>query len=611
MRFQIPWIRQQGWDWRHRSETARGRSRTSSVPLQVEGLEDRRLLTATFHKFPLPTANAFPFGITAGPDGNLWFAESNSNAIGRITTAGAITEFPAGNGGPEEIASGPDGNLWFTQELGKGQIGRITPSGTTTFFPVPTQFPGLFGITLGPDGNLWFTEHLGSSNRIGRITPTGVVTEFPIPTASSIPLGIAAGPDGNLWFAENGNNAVGRITPAGAITEFPIPTPNAAPTAITAGSDGNLWFNEDGANQIGRITTTGKVTEFPLPATLDSPAGITVGADGNLYFGGVNAIGQITPTGTVTAFPYPGGFAQVEGITSGPDGNIWFTDASANQIDELVLSPPSTAPDLSLSGDAPGSANQRSSVTYTLTVTNNGTASATGVTLTDTLPTGVRFVSATGGVTPADGILTLHVGNLDPGASVHFIIVVTPTAAGTLRNQADVVSNEADPTPADDSITEITTITAISPTVSADGPVITSVERFGSGRQPAGIVLTFNEPLDPTRAQDPIEYLLFAPGRGKRSLGRIHHAITISSAAYDAGALSVALSFAGHRLKRHAVYELLIRGTAPGGLTGLNGLFLDGRGTDHPGTDDVILIDGNQLVLAGPGRRGPSRPYAR
>ncbi len=600
----------------HPARRLRRTSRPRRCPgLAVEAMEDRRLLTATFHEFPIPTANAFPFGIAAGPDGNLWFAENGSNAIGRITPAGAISEFPVGTGGPEQIASGPDGDLWFTQELGTGQIGRITPGGTTTFFSVPTQFPGLDGITLGPDGNLWFTEHLGSANQIGRITPGGVVNEFPIPTPNSVPFGIAAGPDGALWFTESfGNIAgqvdkIGRITTSGTITEFPIPNHNAVPTAITAGPDGNLWFDESAANQIGRITPTGTFTEFPIPATLDAPAGITVGSDGNLYFGGTNGIGQITPTGTVTAFPYPGGAAQVEGITTGPDGNIWFTDAQGNQIGQLVVqTAPLTAPDLALSGDAPASVTQGENVAYTVTVTNDGSAGATGVTLTDTLPAGVRFVSATGGITPVNGVLTFQVGNLDIGASVHFVIVVTPTATGALRNQAGVGGNEADPTPADNSITQTTTVTQA---VSVDGPIVTSVERFGSRRQPDGIVVTFSVPLDPSRAQDPAEYLLFAPGHGKRNLSRIHHPITIRSTAYDPGGLSVALSFAGHRLKRHGIYELVVKGTAPAGLTGLDGLFLDGRGDGHPGTDYVALLDGDELVTVAPDRRIPSSPCGR
>ncbi len=43
---------------------------------------------------PVPTAQSRPLGITAGPGGNLWFTDSGSNKIGRISPSGKITEFP-------------------------------------------------------------------------------------------------------------------------------------------------------------------------------------------------------------------------------------------------------------------------------------------------------------------------------------------------------------------------------------------------------------------------------------------------------------------------------------------------------------------------------------
>jgi virginiamycin B lyase len=123
----------------------------------------------TFSEFVIPTANSFPVGITAGPDGAVWFVESGGNSIGRITTAGVVTEFriPTANSTPIGITAGPDGALWFT-ENGANKIGRITTAGIITEFPVPTANSDLVGITAGPDGALWFTEFLG--NKIGRIT---------------------------------------------------------------------------------------------------------------------------------------------------------------------------------------------------------------------------------------------------------------------------------------------------------------------------------------------------------------------------------------------------------------------------------------------------------
>ena len=40
------------------------------------------------HRIPSPHGNSGPAGITAGPDGALWFAEVVGNKIGRITTDG-------------------------------------------------------------------------------------------------------------------------------------------------------------------------------------------------------------------------------------------------------------------------------------------------------------------------------------------------------------------------------------------------------------------------------------------------------------------------------------------------------------------------------------------
>src|SRR3954470_20389799 len=172
------------------------------------------------------TPGATPAAIAAGPDGNLWFTESDR--VGRITPAGVVTEFSTGitpGAGLAGIAAGPDGNLWFTES---DRVGRITPAGVVTEFSTGiTPGAGLAGIAAGPDGNLWFTEH--AANRVARITPLGVVTEFAtgitqdtvvqgpyfhLITPGARPDGIAAGPDGNLWFTET-NRGVGRITPTG------------------------------------------------------------------------------------------------------------------------------------------------------------------------------------------------------------------------------------------------------------------------------------------------------------------------------------------------------------------------------------------------------------
>ena len=284
----------------------------------------------SFATFSIPTAGSNPRAIAAGPDGDLWFAEYSANKIGRITTAGVVTEFPIPTAGSGllGIAAGPDGNLWFTEQ-NANKIGRITTAGIVTEFAIPAGSQP-YGITAGPDGNLWFTEYVG--NKIGRITTSGALTEFTVPTSGSSPTDIVAGSDGNLWFIEFGLNKIGRITTAGVVTEFTIPTNGVG---IAAGSDGNLWFTEYNNNRIGRITTAGIVTEYPIPTAGSGPRGIVAALDGNLWFGetSVAKVGRITTAGVITEFAIGSG---PDFLGAGPDGSVWLLLGISNRIGRIA-----------------------------------------------------------------------------------------------------------------------------------------------------------------------------------------------------------------------------------------------------------------------------------
>ena len=306
--------------------------------LALLGLAARANATSITEFNPL-IATSGPTGIVAGPDGNLWFTEYYGNRVGRITVAGATTDWSTGSGissdsAPMGIAAGPDGNLWFAEYL-HSRIGRITPAATATEFSSGISSSSLpRGIAAGPDGNLWFTEQ--GSNRIGRITPAGAVTEFStgISPASGL-YGIVAGPDGNLWFTEYGGKRIGRITPTGVVSEFAAGI-SGLPDGIAAGPDGNLWFTEFYGDRIGRITPAGVVSEFSTGISANShPDGIAAGADGNLWFTEFdgNRIGRITPAGAVTEFSKGiVASSKPDGIAAGPDGNLWFTELDGNRI---------------------------------------------------------------------------------------------------------------------------------------------------------------------------------------------------------------------------------------------------------------------------------------
>jgi uncharacterized repeat protein (TIGR01451 family) len=109
------------------------------------------------------------------------------------------------------------------------------------------------------------------------------------------------------------------------------------------------------------------------------------------------------------------------------------------------------------------SANPRvgSDLTYGLFVTNNSaTNAAPTVAVTDTLPAGVSFVSASAGQGFCLGTTTIScaLGTLTPGQTTTVTIVVRPTAAGPLSNTADVSSAALDNNGANNSSTVGTTV---------------------------------------------------------------------------------------------------------------------------------------------------------
>ena len=257
-------------------------------------------------EFPIPVpvgaARAAVFhNLAVGPDGALWFGvvrdilppvrlSMGYMSVGRITSAGAISEFPLPSASKflSGITAGPDGALWFT-EVNDKKLGRMTTAGKFTELPVPSSTGPL--ITAGPDGALWYVD--GHKRRIVRITTTGTVTEFPQPLAQNL-IGLTPGPDGALWFTDCLAPQIGRITTAGVISTFHLPpaaqssvdptTPNLGACGITAGPDGALWFTETYLNKIGRITTTGELSEFPLPRKHRYPFAITAGSDDAVWF---------------------------------------------------------------------------------------------------------------------------------------------------------------------------------------------------------------------------------------------------------------------------------------------------------------------------------------
>ena len=306
-------------------------------------------LAARASAVPLPPpveyaapAGSIPVGITRGADGALWFAERGRDRVGRITTAGAVSEIPAPPGFfASQIAVGSDGALWLTN--GSERVGRIDPDlvGAESILIAPGA--AVIDIALGADGAMWASD-IGRSaivrlatepDGFGGVIPT-VVNTFSL-GFSSAPLHVAQGADGALWWTDVGRNRIGRIGYGPfTIDEVGLPTITTFAAAlfpfdITAGPDGANWFTNPFDRTLRPTTAAGLGAAVPLGA---SAFELATGSDGALWAGGVNRILRATPGGDVStllaSIGIPGG------VTAGPDGGVWFTEPSRDRIARLA-----------------------------------------------------------------------------------------------------------------------------------------------------------------------------------------------------------------------------------------------------------------------------------
>jgi uncharacterized repeat protein (TIGR01451 family) len=138
--------------------------------------------------------------------------------------------------------------------------------------------------------------------------------------------------------------------------------------------------------------------------------------------------------------------------------------------------------DLSLTESAPGSVSVGQPLSVTLTVTNNGPDPASGVVLSATLPAGETLASITssqGSSTQASRLLTVEIGALAAGSRAMITLVFTATTAGTLTSTAQVMANESDPTPADNTATLSATVNPEPPTSTVQPlPAVISASAF-------------------------------------------------------------------------------------------------------------------------------------
>lgn len=141
---------------------------------------------------------------------------------------------------------------------------------------------------------------------------------------------------------------------------------------------------------------------------------------------------------------------------------------AANNSDSAAVDV--SCPDVSITKTGNGTISAGDDAEFTITVTNNDqTGTATGVTVSDTLPTGIVWTEDHAECSIAAGVLSCDFGELAPGAS-ESVTLTGPTDAadcGTLPNTATVSSTNEDPA-LDDNNEDGDTVTVECPDITVD-----------------------------------------------------------------------------------------------------------------------------------------------
>ncbi len=209
----------------------------------------------------------------------------------------------------------------------------------------------------------------------------------------------------------------------------------------------------------------------------DTPDGAALGAaidpvSGTYYaygpYGGTNwysyDIGSDTWSTQTSPFTDQGDGGMAYVGTPGLEG-VYAVEGETGTAFTRFVTPAGSA-DMSLTKTASvSSVTVGQTFSYTLKASNAGPNDSMSTTITDTLPSGVTFVSATpsSGTCSGSTTVTCHLGAVFAGDSATVTLMVKAAAPGTTTNTASVSSSEPDSNSANNSASVSVTIKAVPP----------------------------------------------------------------------------------------------------------------------------------------------------
>ena len=464
----------------------------------------------------LPAMGAGSHTVTATYGGDSNFNGSNGNLAGGLTVNKANTTL-ALSALPNPSVSGQA--VTITANVAPVAPGTGTPSGTVTFnldgnvvctnvalsgglatCNLPAMGAGSHTVTAtyGGDSNFNGSNgNLAGGLTVNKANTTTTLAASPNPSVSGQAVSVTATvaavapgsgtPGGTVTFNLDGNAVCTNVALSGAQATCNLPAMGAGSHTVTAIYGGNSNFNGSNGPLSGGLTVNkadativlagaptpsifGQQVTFTATVSVTAPgAGMPTGnvsfRDNGVNIGTCAAQTVASNVATCQISTLSVGTHPITAVYNG-DGNFNGSPAS-NTVNEVV----NPLTDLSMTmSDGVTSAPAGSTVVYTIVVSNAGPSTSNGATVNDIFPAAVinaqwTCAGAGGGTCGASGTGNINqtVG-LPAGGSVTYTVaaMINSSATGTLSNTATVIAppSATDPNPANNSATDIDTLTA-------------------------------------------------------------------------------------------------------------------------------------------------------
>ncbi|HEY8515897.1 MAG TPA: hypothetical protein VIS07_10330 [Candidatus Binatia bacterium] len=401
-----------------------------------------------------------PVGIAIPATGGFALVvNKGSETVSRIDLeTGTVTATIPVPGSPSAVAVTPDGSkAYVVQSMNCPAPPEPTPSPTPpeptpppTPGPTPSPTPAPpctvavidtasnsvvgsitvgrnpFGVAIAPNGAFaWVTNRDDDTvSVINTLTDTVIDTK----EVGDTPEGIFVG-FGEIYITNDASNSVSVYR---EIDLQPIATiqTGGSPLSVAVSPDGRTAVVGNDGDATATIINTGTRTVRATVPVGTNPAGIAITPDSS------RAVVANTTSGSLSIVPLDGGSVQTVPVLGSPSA-VAITPAPFFRISKTAEPAPVAA---------------GGTLVYTIEYENRGSAAALDTTITDTVPAGLTFVSATGGGALAGSDVVWELGDLPIGTKgeVQATFNVDPGIAdGTVLTNVATITDAAGNTASD------------------------------------------------------------------------------------------------------------------------------------------------------------------